>query len=111
MREPINPTLYVIVRRDLSETYRMVQGAHGVASFALKEPEQLKEWKNGYICFLSVFNGLALKELNRTLQSKDIHPAHFIEPDLSDAGELTSLVLFENGSGVVKKALKNLPLA
>ena len=108
-KEPIKPRLYVVVRRDLSETYRMVQGAHGVAQFALEHPEAFKEWNNEFICFLSVFNGLAIDALEEELKLSEMEYSKFIEPDLGD--KVTSLVLFEDGSGIVKEALKKLPLA
>ena len=44
--------MYVLVRKDLPSTYRMVQGAHAVAEYLLRYPDT--EWKNGTLVFLGV---------------------------------------------------------
>lgn len=38
------PRMYVLVRLDLAEDYRMVQGAHALAKYALEHPSEFKTW-------------------------------------------------------------------
>ena len=40
------PRMYIIVRSDLSETYRMIQGAHALAKFALDYPDEFQKWES-----------------------------------------------------------------
>lgn len=103
MNVPIEPRMYVIVRRDLSETYRMVQGTHALAQYALEHPDLLKEWSNEYLIFLSVFNLKALRELKMNLTGK-VEFSTFYEPDLDN--QETAIALYDTGYFV-----KGLPLA
>lgn len=103
MNVPIEPRMYVIVRRDLSETYRMVQGSHALAKFALEYPDKFKQWNNEYLIFLSVFNLKALRDLKMNLTGK-VEFSTFYEPDLDN--QETSIALYDNGENV-----KGLPLA
>jgi hypothetical protein len=108
MIKPCEPRMYVILREDLSMKY--VQGAHGLAQYAMEFPQGFKKWNNEYLIFLSVFNGLALDELNNTLFENKFAFSQFVEPDLkSDLP--TALCLFEDGSGVVSRELRSLKLA
>jgi hypothetical protein len=101
------PRMYVIVRKDLSDTYRMVQGSHALAQFALEQPELTKQWGNHYLIYLSVWNGLALEDVKEKLS--DFTTAEFYEPDLGD--KLTAIAIFEDGDGKVKRAVKDYKLA
>ena len=47
--------LYVLVRKDLDETYRLVQGGHAIAEYSLRGDKALyQEWNNGTLVFLGV---------------------------------------------------------
>jgi len=58
----MNPKMYVLVRKDLSTIYRLVQGAHALAKYSLEYSNLFKVWNNGTIVFLSVPNLAALKQ-------------------------------------------------
>jgi len=103
MNLPLEPRMYVVVRRDLSETYRMVQGSHALSEYALKYPDKFKQWNNQYLIFLSVFNLKALRDLKINLTGK-IEFSTFYEPDLDN--QETAIALYATG-----ELVKNLPLA
>lgn len=105
--------MYVIVRRDLSETYRMVQGAHALAQYALDHPIHFKEWNNQYLIYLSVYNLKALRSLIN--EFKDVGNSYslnhdvfsvFYEPDLDNHETAVAIYAFQN-----HPLLKKLPLA
>ena len=104
----IDKRMYVIVRGDLDSTYRMVQGAHGISQFALRHNDLFRQWNNEKIVFLKTFNGLRMDDLKNDLVNDAIIHAHFNEPDLGD--KVTSLVVFDDGSGKAYNALKHLKL-
>lgn len=85
--------MYVLVRNDLSETYRLVQGCHALAEYALGFPENFKTWNNSTIVFLKVRNLLELKTWHFKLGSKE-HIC-FKEPDLED--QLTAIACYDDG--------------
>lgn len=111
---PVEPRMYLILREDLA--YKYIQGGHALAQFALSHPEQFQEWRNKYLICLSVFNGLALREVQKMIYT-DLRKRYpkvefsvFNEPDLET--ELnTAIAIFENGDGYVSEALSNLKLA
>jgi hypothetical protein len=72
--------MYILVRKDLSETYRCVQGSHALAQFALEFPEEFKKWNNSTIVFLGVRNLIELK----TIKGKLMFCSVFREPDLEN---------------------------
>lgn len=109
MVKPIVPRMYVVVRKDLDQTYRMVQGSHALAQYALEHPEELKVWNNEYLIFLSTFLEVNMQNLYRKLVSKGFTVSKFNEPDQN--GQMTAIALFEDGSGRVTRALEKLPLA
>jgi len=80
----------------------MVQGAHALAEYAIKFPNQFHQWNNGYLIFLSVFNLKALKDLRLNLYDKDA--AVFCEPDLDN--QITAIAIYDDG-----RLVKGLPLA
>jgi hypothetical protein len=95
--------MYVIVRNDLSASYKMVQGTHALAEFALLRPAMFKSWGNGYLIFVAVPNLIALREfLAKSLTYYDAQ--FFCEPDLD--GQLTAVCYYGDGELVA-----NLPLA
>jgi hypothetical protein len=94
--------MYVLVRADLSETYRIVQGSHALAQYALDFPEQFKIWGNSTIVFLKVRNLLELKAWHaKVSESGKIHRS-FHEPDLE--GQLTAIACYDDG--IIFKELK-----
>ena len=108
--EPMTHRLYVIVRGDLSETYRMVQGSHAVAQYALDHSIFFKQWNNEKIVFLKTFNGVELEKLANKLRRLCFNISVFKEPDMrSDLP--TALVVYENGCGRTAEYLKHLSLA
>jgi len=99
------PRMYVIVRGELSETYRLVQGAHALAQFAMAHPVEFDEWNNQYLIFLKVFNKNALIDfIVYTLSKHNVPYSLFREPDLDD--QVTAVALYDNG-----KVVEGLPLA
>ena len=48
--------MYVLVRKDLAETYRIVQGSHALAQYALDHPVEFQKWHNTTIVYLGVRN-------------------------------------------------------
>lgn len=85
MKQSLNvhePKMYIIVRGELSNIYRMVQGAHALASYAKDYPSLFQKWNNQYLIFLQVFNVVALRELIETMKNKYRLPySVFYEPD------------------------------
>lgn len=92
---PEQPKMYVLVRMDLSETYRMVQGAHALAQYALDQPVLFRIWGNGTIVFLGVRNLIELRKWETTLEMKGRRLSSFWEPDLDD--QLTAIACYELG--------------
>ena len=84
--------LFILVRGDLPKTYRMVQGAHAVAAFALECPKSFREWMNGKIVFVRVRD---LKELMFSILG-DEPGAVFREPDLGREATAAAVYADEN---------------
>lgn len=108
MHLPLEPRMYLILREDLA--YKYIQGGHALAAFALEHPDLFRMWNNGYLICLSVFNGLALRELRDQLLNKGIAFSWFIEPDL-ESPLPTALCLFDDGKNGYRNYLKSLSLA
>lgn len=117
--KPKELRMYVLVRQDLAETYRMVQGAHAVAQYALNGLNAtiqdnnsiycnvfFKEWKNQYLIFLGVPNYISLKEWKNKLDERGKTFSAFYEPDLDN--QLTAIACIESS---VSDFFKELPLA
>ena len=120
--------MYVILREDLSMKY--ISGTHAVVQFGLEHPNEFKEWNNGKIVCLSVFNGLALSyihtqiadavvkyllEKNIKVNNYDDYSSEtpyrysvFVEPDLQSP--LPTAIAFYNNCGQ-GEILKHLSLA
>ena len=77
--------LYVIVRKDLSESYRAVQAGHAVAEWLLHD----QSWKNETLIYLGVENETDLLRWVDKLNFKDIKHIGFNEPDINN--ELTAI--------------------
>lgn len=92
---PRQPKMYVLVRRDLSETYRLVQGAHALAQYALEQPDLFCAWNNSTIVFLGVRNLMEMREWESLLAENGKRFSPFHEPDLD--GHLTAIACFDLG--------------
>jgi len=84
--------MYVLIRRDLPHHYRYVQGAHALASYALKFPEEFREWNNETIVFLDVKTENKLMLATTQLHDSGNSVAFFNEPDLDN--QLTATACF-----------------
>lgn len=92
---PTQKKMYVLVRNDLAEKYRFVQGAHALSQFSLDHPEEFQEWGNSTIVFLGVRNLIELKQQNRVLQTHSKKFSSFYEPDLED--QMTGIACYDTG--------------
>lgn len=114
MPNKVDPRMYLILREDLA--YKYIQGAHALAHFGLEHPLEFKEWDNKYLICLSVFNGLALRDVNASIYRElikhdpKIQFSVFYEPDLESMLP-TAIAVFENGDGYVSRELKSLKMA
>ena len=70
MIKPCDPRMYLILREDLA--YKYIQGGHALAQLALEHNNKFKEWNNQYLICLSVFNGLALNDVNEKIQEAKV---------------------------------------
>lgn len=89
------PRMYVLVRLDLSETYRVVQGSHAVCKYALEHYDQFKVWNNGYIVYLGVQNLIALRKWDMKLMDSSKVYSVFREPDLDN--QETAIACYDDG--------------
>lgn len=87
--------MYVLVRKDLEKTYRMVQGSHALAAFALEYTALFNEWNNGTIVFLGIRNEDKLREKADELFLKQLPYSVFVEPDIDL--QMTALACYCNG--------------
>jgi hypothetical protein len=92
----------VLVRDDLSVTYRGVQGTHSVASFY--ENGGHPGWHNETIIQLAVRNEKELRYWAEKLAMKGKRFSYFTEPDLK--GQMTSIACVDTG-----EVFKRLPLS
>jgi hypothetical protein len=97
-----NKKMYIICRNDLSSSYKMVQGAHALAKYAIEYPKEFKKWNNGYLIFLAVPNLKALED--SCLSFCYCNASYFREVDLYL--QLTAIAYYGEGD-----FLSNLPLA
>jgi len=74
--------LYVIVRKDLSDSQMAVQAGHAVAEYLLHS--HFSRWKNEILIYLGVKNLLQLEKLKYKLDQEDIEYIEFREPDLNN---------------------------
>ena len=88
--------MYVLVRRDLNETYRNVQGTHAVAKYSLHgDPSLYRAWGNSTLVHLGVRDEHALRRWSDRLSRKGKKFKDFREPDLG--GQLTALACVDDG--------------
>jgi hypothetical protein len=98
------PKMYVLVRKDLSTTYRLVQGSHALAQYSIENPSLFKVWNNGTIVFLAVSNLTALRQWYLKLKTHGKMFSIFSEPDLDN--QETAIACYDLGN-----IFKELPLA
>ena len=97
--------MYVLVRKDLEETYRCVQGAHALSEYSIRGNRELyRRWNNGTLIFLGVNNEISLKLWIERLLRKEKEWVGFKEPDLQN--QLTAIACVDTG-----EIFKNLRLA
>lgn len=87
--------MYILVRKDLDAIYRMVQGSHALAEYAIKNPKDFYTWGNTIIIFLGTKNEISLKSMMFKLQMKGKAFSEFREEDLS--GQITALACYDDG--------------
>lgn len=95
----MSPRLYVLVRKDLSPSYRAVQAGHAVAEWLLHD----QSWQNDTLVYLTTRDEWSLCRWADKLDSKDIKWVGFREPDLGN--QLTAIAVLSDG-----KIFKNLEL-
>lgn len=88
--------MYVLVRLDLSETYRMVQGAHALAQFAIEYPEEFANWSNRTIVFVGVYFLKGLRVSSFAIGKQNLKYAMYYEPDLDD--QATAIACYCDGN-------------
>lgn len=76
--------MYILVRQDLDKIYKLVQGGHGLAQFALEQPELFREWNNQTIVYLDVCNEESFNYHEFMLDKNNIKYSIFREPDLGN---------------------------
>jgi hypothetical protein len=86
--------MYVLVRNDLAEKYRFVQGSHALAQFALEFSDLFHEWNNSTIVFLGVRNYVELRNIPSLLQTHNKLFSCFFEPDLE---QVTAIACYDDG--------------
>lgn len=83
--------LYVLVRKDLSPSYRAVQAGHAVAEWLLHD----QSWRNETLIYLTTKNEETLKSWADKLDWKNIKWVGFREPDIGN--QLTAIATLCDG--------------
>src|SRR4030042_6902601 len=105
MSTPRQKKMYVLVRKDLDETYRNVQGGHAISEYSLRgNLNAYREWNNSTLVYLGIPNGKVLELWAEKLTDKGKNWVGFYEPDLYD--HLTAIACIDTG-----EVFKKLPLA
>jgi hypothetical protein len=81
----------VLVRKDLSESYRAVQAGHAVAEWLLRD----QTWQNETLVYLGVDNENELTKWKRKLEFRNMKYAAFREPDIGN--QLTAIATLTDG--------------
>ena len=96
--------MFILVRKDLGSPYKMVQGAHALAQYALENTQLFNEWKNETIVFLDVNDEKSLYKWKDKLFYSDKVISTFHEPDIDN--QLTAIACYDDG-----EMMKNLQIA
>ena len=97
-------SMYILVRKDLTQIYKIVQGAHALAQYALENTQLFNEWKNETIVFLDVNDEKSLLKWKDKLFYSDKVISTFREPDIDN--QLTAIACYDDG-----EMLKNLQVS
>lgn len=84
--------MYVLVRDDLGESYKFVQGFHALAQWMIDFPDV---WKNSTIVVLEAKDEDEIINISKKLRKENIDYSMFFEPDLGN--EITSIATYSNG--------------
>lgn len=103
MNLPTEPRMYVLVRKELDQTYRAVQGSHALAQYAFEHPKEFADWNNKYLIFLGIRFPMAIEEWTDKLNELKIPFSVFYEPDIF---QKTAIACYTSPS-----VFKDLPLA
>lgn len=87
--------MYVLVRRDLAETYRCVQAGHALVQYAMEHPRGNLLWNNTTLLYLGVRNLNELREWIYKLKERKKVFSVFCEPDLD--GHPTAVACYDRG--------------
>ena len=74
--------LYVLVRKDLSESQRSVQAGHAVAQWMMDYPQK---WNNEYLIYLGVDNLKSIEYWINKLNKINLEYSVFKEPDMNNS--------------------------
>jgi hypothetical protein len=97
--------MYVLVRKDLAEMYRGVQGGHALSEYSFGgDSKAYAEWNNSTLIYLAVPNEMVLLLWSQKLTDKEKIWVGFYEPDLRN--QLTAIACIDTG-----EIFKKLPLA
>lgn len=92
----MEPRMYVLVRKDLDATYRVVQGSHAVIEYALRgDTEKFIKWNNGTVLFLGVRNEGALISWLEKIEKTNKSCTSWFEPDMR--GQMTAIACIDTG--------------
>jgi hypothetical protein len=91
--------LYVLVRKDLPESYRAIQAGHAVAEWLLHD----RSWNNETLIYLTTKDESTLNRWVDKLDFRGIKWVGFREPDLGN--QLTAIAALSDG-----RIFKNLEL-
>lgn len=91
--------LYVLVRKDLSPSYRAVQAGHAVAEWLLHD----QSWNNETLIYLTTKDESTLNRWADKLDFRGIKWVGFREPDIGN--QLTAIAVLSDG-----KMFRNLEL-
>ena len=88
--------MYVLVRRDLDATYRIVQGSHAIVEYALRgDTEKFLKWNNGTVLFLGARNEGALISWKEKIANANKSWACWYEPDMRY--QMTAIACIDTG--------------
>ena len=85
--------MFILVRKDLGSPYKMVQGAHALALYALEHTQSFNEWNNETIVFLDVKDEKSLLKWKDKLTYSDKMISVFAEPDIGD--QFTAIACYD----------------
>jgi len=90
--------MFVIVRKDLSQSQQAVQAGHALAEYLMRGP--FSRWQNGTLIYLGVKGLNQLENIKRKFEREEIPHMEFREPDLN--GEITAIATDMNNQYVEK---------